>query len=86
MRGIQFLLQKKRFGGVPLVLVTIFSPLLQAADPVINVAWEDFGTPQEGIDYRVSIDPPATPAFPDVELLTGSLTWQIWSTDTEKKV
>ena len=48
------------------------------ADPVINAAWEEGGTPILGIHYIVTTTSPASVDFPDVELRFGSLTWQIW--------
>jgi len=55
-----------------------------AADPVIHAAWEEPGDPTAlDFDYVVSTLPPASPEFPDVELRTGSDTWQIWSTDSD---
>ena len=54
-----------------------------AADPVVNVAWSQPAPPVLGQNYTVSIIPPASPAFPDVTLLTGDLGWRVWSTDTD---
>ena len=54
-----------------------FSPVL-GADPEIHVAW-DSGTPIQDFDYQVS----GSVDFPDVKLITGNLTWKIWSTDTD---
>ncbi|MEK6677370.1 MAG: hypothetical protein AABZ47_17175, partial [Planctomycetota bacterium] len=55
-----------------------------AADPVINVAWDELGDPPAlGTDYTVQTSSPASADFPDVTLITGSLTWRIWSTDPD---
>ena len=54
------------------------------ADPIIHADWDEPGDPpQLLVDYLVSTSSPASPEFPDVELVTGSLTWQIWSTDSD---
>ena len=45
-----------------------------AADPTIHVDWEEPGTPALDFDYVVETAPPASAEFPDVKLLTGSLT------------
>ena len=52
------------------------------ADPVIHVTWDDPGTPMEDTHYRI-ID--TDPDYPNVELIEGSLTWRIWSTDTDNE-
>lgn len=70
------------------VLFVVLGPVAenaaQGADPVIHAAWNEPGDrPARNIDYFIKTDPPASPDFPDVELVTGSLTWQIWSTDTD---
>lgn len=54
-----------------------------AADPVINVAWDESPAPLANVDFVISTSSPASPAFPNVDLVTGSLTWKIWSTDTD---
>jgi hypothetical protein len=36
-----------------------------------------------GVDYAIFTTPPASPEFPDVELITGSLTWRILSIDLD---
>jgi hypothetical protein len=52
-------------------------------DPVIHVTWDETPGPIEGLNYFVRTASPASPEFPDVELQTGSLTWRIWSVDTD---
>ena len=54
-----------------------------AADPEIHLAWEEGVAPVPNVDYLVSTNSPASPEYPDVKLITGSLTWKIWSTDTD---
>lgn len=54
-----------------------------AADPVIHVQWDQGGTPILNVHYSVKTTSPASPEFPDIELLTGHLDWRIWSTDTD---
>ena len=56
---------------------------LFAADPEINADWDDAGSPELGTDYLVSTTSPASVDYPDVQLITGSLTWKVWSTDTD---
>ena len=53
------------------------------ADPTIHVAWDEATPPVLGFDYEVDTTAPASPEFPDVRLLFGSLTWRIWSTDPD---
>ena len=51
------------------------------ADPVIHADWDEPGDPPDlGSDYVVTT---TDPDYPDVKLITGSLTWKIWSTDTD---
>ncbi len=51
------------------------------AYPVIHVAWEEpGGPPVQGTDYEIYT---TDPNYPDVELITGSDTWQVWSTDPD---
>lgn len=48
--------------------------------PTISVTWDESPPPVQGIHYEIySTDPD----LPDVELLNGSLTWRIWSVDTD---
>lgn len=56
---------------------------LFGADPTIGVAWEEVPPPILGINYMIDTTGDATPEFPNVRLLTGSLTWRIWSTDPD---
>ena len=51
--------------------------------PTIHVAWGEPIPPVLDENYRIKTDAPASVDFPDVELITGSLTWQIWSTDID---
>jgi len=70
------------FGVLGIVAFTGHTAMF-AADPVIHAAWQDGGAPELNVDYLVSTTYPASVEYPDVELITGSLTWQIWSTDTD---
>jgi|GEM_PF-1266373 len=54
-----------------------------AFDPYLVVSWDEVPAPVLNVDYIVSTGPPASPDFPDVELIAGSLTWEIWSIDTD---
>lgn len=56
---------------------------VHAAPPVINVRWDGGGSPEQGTDYILSSAAPASPDFPNIELITGRLDWRIWSTDTD---
>lgn len=56
---------------------------LFGADPVIHVEWDESPAPVAGVDYILSTSSPASVDFPDIELVEGSLTWRIWSTDTD---
>jgi len=58
---------------------------LHAAYPVIHVQWDGGGTPVENTHYRIETDSPASPDFPDVELIAGHLDWRVWSTDTDNE-
>ncbi len=62
--------------------VTVFLAVrpAHAADPVISVTWDETPAPTEDVDYEIHT---TNPAFPDVELIAESLTWRIWSTDTD---
>ncbi len=51
-----------------------------AVPPTINVAWDETPAPQSPDDYIITT---TDPDFPDIELIKGSLTWRIWSTDTD---
>ncbi|MEK6674878.1 MAG: hypothetical protein AABZ47_04390, partial [Planctomycetota bacterium] len=53
------------------------------ADPTINVTWSEVLPPVPGQNYTVSTIAPASPAFPNVVLQTGSPTWQVWSLDLD---
>jgi hypothetical protein len=66
-----------------LITFSLFANVTNAA-PVIHAQWDEGGQqqPEEGIHYNVYTDSPASPEFPDVELVTGRLDWRIWSVDT----
>ena len=78
--------QVYRNGWLFLVAVGVSSLAVSradAADPVIHAAWNDSPAPILGSDYIVSTSSPASVDFPNVQLVTGNLTWRIWSTDTD---
>lgn len=75
-----------RRNSLALVLAIIHGFLAAPAfafDPIIFVSWDDIGSPEPGVDFIISTSPPASLDFPDVELVTGSLTWEILSVDTD---
>ena len=76
----------KAFSKAPIFLVllgfTAVDPA-RAVDPVIHVAWDGGGTPILDAHYSVRTLPPASPEFPDVELIAGNLTWRVWSKDAD---
>lgn len=61
----------------------LFSTVVRAATPVIQVQWDQGGTPVHLQDYIVDTSGTGTPDFPDVKLLTGRSDWRVWSTDTD---
>jgi len=64
---------------IVLLMVVASAPTL-AVPPTIHVTWDETPAPESPDDYEIT----TTDAdFPDVELRTGSLTWRIWSTDTD---
>lgn len=69
-----------------LVLFFMLGPrLLHAAEPVIHLQWDQGGTPVENTHYRIKTTSPASPSYPNVELLFGHDDWRIWSTDTDNE-
>lgn len=50
------------------------------ASPVIHLSWNDGPGPFESIHYEIDS---TNPDFPNVELIAGSLTWRVWSTDSD---
>jgi len=62
------------------VLATLFAARAWADPPTIHLAWDESPQPIEDYDYFID---DTDPDFPDVELVTGSLTWRIWSTDPD---
>jgi len=56
---------------------------LSAADPTVNVAWDEPTPPSPISDYAIDTTGSGTPEFPNVRLLTGSLTRRVWSKDTD---
>jgi len=55
-----------------------------AVPPTIHVSWSEPGPPPVlDQDYRVITTAPASSDYPNVELIKGSLTWWIWSTDPD---
>ncbi|UCC32184.1 MAG: hypothetical protein JSU86_07855, partial [Phycisphaerales bacterium] len=70
--------------AVGTIMCCLWTSSVLGADPEIHAAWQEPGEPPElDRDYKVMTTSPASVDFPDVELITGSLTWQIWSTDTD---
>jgi hypothetical protein len=51
--------------------------------PTIHVTWADSPGPVESRDYVICDSSPCDPDLPSIELITSSLTWQIWSTDPD---
>lgn len=62
------------------ILGIVTAPGVFAVPPTINVTWGEPDPPVEGIHYFIT---DTDPDFPDVELVSESLTWQIWSTDSD---
>jgi len=56
-----------------------------AADPVIYAAWDESPQPTQGVHYIITTSSPASPEFPDIELVEGSLTWRIVSVDVDNE-
>lgn len=68
----------KRLIGVVTLLSLCVQPSLGGV-PTVHVTWNQAGSPPIlGTDYLID---PSVPAYPNVELITGSLNWRIWSTD-----
>ncbi len=65
------------------MIVLAMTSLAGAADPVIHVSWDESPDPILNQDYTVSTEAPASVDYPYVFLVTGSLTWRVWSTDTD---
>lgn len=66
-------------------IVAILASLLTASaawavPPEIHVAWDESPQPVEDTDYVID---DTDPDFPNVELITGSVTWRIWSVDED---
>jgi hypothetical protein len=51
--------------------------------PKIWAAWDNGGTPEEGVHYFVRTTGEGSPDYPAVELRTGHNDWRIWSTDAD---
>ncbi len=68
---------------IVLTAVVVSGRAAVAVPPTIHVTWEESPPPLQGTHYVISTDSPASPDFPDVRLLAGSLTWRVWSTDTD---
>ena len=62
-------------------LLSLSSNLLLAVPPTIHVEWDDGGSPVLNSDYTISTASGAD--YPNVALLADSLTWQIYSTDSD---
>lgn len=57
-----------------------FSVAALGVPPTIHLAWDETPPPQSPDDYVITT---TDPDFPDIELVRGSLTWRVWSTDTD---
>jgi len=66
-----------------LALFALQAAVVLGADPTVHVAWDETPPPSLGFNYAIDTSGSATPAFPNVRLLTGSLTWRVWSKDTD---
>jgi len=64
-----------------ILLVFSLSTSALGVPPTIHVAWDETPAPQSPDDYVITTT--TDPDAPDVELITGSLTWRIWSTDPD---
>jgi hypothetical protein len=51
-----------------------------AVPPTIQVTWEEVPGPIEDVHYEID---DTDPDFPDVQLIEESLTWRIWSEDSD---
>lgn len=69
--------------GIGLIVVGLGLSQAEGVPPTIHVAWDEAIQPVVNQDYFIHTTSPATEDFPNVELTTGSLTWRIWSTDTD---
>ncbi len=70
--------------GTFTLIVAIGLASASAVPPTIHVTWSDPIPPEEGQDYVVSTNPPASEDYPNIELRTGiGLVWRIWSTDPD---
>lgn len=52
--------------------------VVEAVDPVINVQWDDGGTPVPDTHYIIT-----TGEFPEIELIAAHTDWRIWSYDPD---
>lgn len=65
------------------ISILISTNVVNAVPPTISVSWSTSPSPVLGTDYNVITSSPASADYPNVELLTPSLTWKIWSTDSD---
>jgi len=72
-------METKLLAGSVVLLLAIVPAT--ATPPTIHVIWTDPGQPPElGSDYIITT---TDPDFPDVDLVSESMTWQVWSTDPD---
>jgi len=70
----------KRSMTSSIVLIVAVTMTARGADPVMHLTWDETPAPVEDVNYVVD---DTDPDYPDIRLITGSLTWKIWSTDTD---
>ena len=70
---------KCSLASVCLVLLLVL-PGVHAIPPTLHVAWGEPDPPEAGDDYIIT---DTNPRFPNVELVSESLTWRIWSEDSD---
>ena len=70
--------------GMPMLVVgySAIAGSAVAVPPTIHAKLGEFPAILD-IDYTVLTTPPASPDFPDVELIFAAPNWQVWSTDTD---
>jgi hypothetical protein len=80
------LAQKNNITRVALLIVHVLAigsyNSALGADPVIKVTWDETPAPLVNFDYEID---DTDPDFPNIELKSGSLTWRVWSTDTDNE-